>query len=503
MQHRSQLVVIGAGPAGLTAAYELARHNLVGTIFESDTVVGGIARTVERDGYRFDIGGHRFFTKVKEIERLWDEMLKEPMLVRPRLSRVFYDGKFYDYPLKASNALKNMGVGQATACMFSYARARVRPIPQPKNFEEWVTNQFGARLFNMFFKSYTEKVWGIPCTQIGADWAAQRIKGLSLGEAVRNALFGQRKGKVVKTLIDEFRYPRFGPGQLWETCADTLQEKGWRLHLKTRVVGLDVEDGQVRAVSTRNDQGRVTVTGAAQVFSSMPLRELLMCMSPQPPAEIIEAAQSLAYRDFLTVALVIDKPELFPDNWIYIHSPEVRVGRIQNFGNWSPYMVPDPGHSCLGMEYFVNEGDELWCSPDEKLVAMAYEELKRIGLAGGALVKGYVVRIPKAYPVYDPGYKERLERIRAWLGGINNLHCMGRNGQHRYNNQDHSMATALIAARNVARCEARDPWAVNEDAEYHEIAHTERQAPLTPLNTRPPASEASMAPKTSARVPQA
>ncbi len=214
-----EVLVIGAGPAGLTAAYELSRHGIGGIVLEADSVVGGIARTVEREGYRFDIGGHRFFTKVKEIERLWDEMLGEPMLTRPRLSRIFYDGKFYDYPLRAGNALKNMGLFTAARCMASYAAARLRPIREPANFEQWVTNQFGSRLYRMFFKSYTEKVWGVPCTQIGADWAAQRIKGLSLGEAVRNAVFGPKRGHVVKTLIDEFRYPRLGPGQLWEACA--------------------------------------------------------------------------------------------------------------------------------------------------------------------------------------------------------------------------------------------------------------------------------------------
>ena len=224
-----QILIIGAGPAGLTAAWELAKHGRVGRIFESDHVVGGIARTVERDGYRFDIGGHRFFTKVRQIEQLWDEMLGEPMLLRPRMSRIYYGGKFYDYPLKAGNALKNMGLIRAATCMLSYFKARVFRNKHPKNYQEWVTNQFGAKLFNMFFKSYTEKVWGIPCTQIGADWAAQRIKGLSLGEAVRNALFGQKKHGVVKTLINEFRYPRLGPGQLWEACAKRVQAEGWTI----------------------------------------------------------------------------------------------------------------------------------------------------------------------------------------------------------------------------------------------------------------------------------
>ncbi|MDB5292237.1 MAG: FAD-binding protein [Phycisphaerales bacterium] len=481
MPTQDTTVVIGAGPAGLTAAYELAKHGRTGVIFEADSVVGGIARTVERDGYRFDIGGHRFFTKVKEIERLWDEMLGEPMLTRPRLSRIYFGGKFYSYPLSATNALRNMGLWTASLCMLSYARARVRPGPEPRNFEQWVTNQFGSKLYGMFFKSYTEKVWGCPCTEIGADWAAQRIKGLSLGEAVRNALFGAKKtGDVVKTLIDEFRYPRLGPGQLWEAAAQTVQQQGWELAMRSRVVGIDVRDGRVAGVRVANGTGTVKEIAADHVFSSMPLRELLLAMDPPPPPDVVAAARELKYRDFLTVALVLDAPSLFPDNWIYVHEPQVRVGRIQNFGNWSPHMLADPATSCLGLEYFVNEGDDLWSSSDEKLIALGYRELQSIGLAGAKLVKGFVVRIPKAYPVYDTGYQERLDKIRGWMASLPNLYCIGRNGQHRYNNQDHSMATALIAARNVARAEARDPWAVNEDAEYHEIAKTERQAPITP-----------------------
>jgi len=481
-QKPESICIIGAGPAGLTAAYELSRHGHTGTIIESDDVVGGIARTVERDGYRFDIGGHRFFTKVPEIEKLWDEMLGEPMLVRPRMSRIFYGGKFYDYPLRATNALKNMGLIRATVCMLSYIKARIFRNPDPKNYEEWVTNQFGAKLFDMFFRSYTEKVWGIPCNQIGADWAAQRIKGLSLGEAVRNAIFGAKRGKVVTTLIDQFRYPKFGPGQLWENTTEKLRARGWNVRLNTAVVGSVRDRNRMTSLTIRDREGNSEELPASHVFSSMPLRTLLQTMNPPPPTDVLDAANALKYRDFLTIVLVIDQPDLFPDNWIYIHEPQVRMGRIQNFKNWSPYMVPDPSTTCLGLEYFVNQGDELWSSDDQKLIALGWEELNRIGLASGKLIKGYVVRMPKAYPVYDTGYQERLEKIRAWLGTIENLYCIGRNGQHRYNNQDHSMATALIAARNVSLDQDRDPWAVNEDAEYHEISKTERQAPLTPAD---------------------
>jgi protoporphyrinogen oxidase len=482
VEQQADHLVIGAGPAGLTCAYELSRLGQRGVILEADHVVGGIARTVERDGYRFDIGGHRFFSKVKPIEDLWDEMLGEPMLLRPRMSRIYYGGKFYDYPLKAGNALKNMGFVTAGLCMLSYFKARLFPVRNPANYEEWVTNQFGSRLFKMFFKSYTEKVWGIPCKEIGADWAAQRIKGLSLGEAVRNALFGQKKsGAVVKTLIDEFRYPRLGPGQLWENCARTVVSRGWELRLGHAVTGVGMREGSVETVVASDDTGQTTTFRPGRVYSSMPLRNLLESMSPAPPADVLAAARSLAYRDFLTVVLILDTADCFPDNWIYVHSPDVKMGRIQNFKSWSPHMVPDPSKSCLGLEYFVNEGDELWSMADDRLIELGYRELTQIGLANAPLVRGYVVRMPKAYPVYDTGYQDRLGVIRNWIGTVPNLACMGRNGQHRYNNQDHSMATALIAARNAVLGEDRDEWAVNEDAEYHEIARTERQAPVTPL----------------------
>jgi protoporphyrinogen oxidase len=481
MSAKDDVVVVGAGPAGLTAAYELAKYGIKGKVLEGDNVVGGLARTVEREGYRFDIGAHRFFTKVPEIDRLWDEMLGESMVTCKRLTRILYDSKFYDYPLKAGNALRNMGLLQAAACLVSYAKARLQPIRNPVNFEEWVTNQFGAELFHMFFKSYTEKVWGCSCKEIGADWASQRIKGLNLGEAVRNALLGQKGKSNIKTLVDEFRYPSRGAGQLWEACAEKVQANGWEVRPRTRVNGIEREGQRVVAIGAQRHDGTTVELPAAQVFSSMPLRELLLCMNPPPPAPIIQAARSLAYRDFLLVVLVLDQPHLFPDHWIYVHDRRVRVGRIDNFGNWTPDMLPDPRTSCLAMEYFAFEGDDVWSREDEGLVKMAYGELGTLGLSCASLVNGWVLRVPKAYPVYDPGYKQRLDTIRQWLGGnVTNLSCIGRNGQHRYNNQDHSMATALIAARNVALGECRDPWEVNEDAEYHEIAKTERQAPLTP-----------------------
>lgn len=470
--------IIGAGPAGLTAAYELSRHHIPGIILEADSVVGGISRTVIKDGYRFDIGGHRFFSKVSAIETLWNEMLGEPLLNVPRQTRIYYDNKFYDYPLRAMNALSNMGLGTAMACMASYAHARINPIPNPVSFEQWITNQFGSRLYRMFFKTYTEKVWGMPCSQIGADWAAQRIKGLSLAEAVRNALFGAKKGKTVKTLIDEFRYPRYGPGQLWESCARKVQANGWDLRLNTSARQFIVENKTITRVLAVDRNGQQQDIKPDYVCSSMPLGELIRGMTPSPPQAVVDAANSLKYRDHMVVALIIDQSDLWPDNWIYIHSPEVKVGRIQNYNNWGPGMVPDSSTTCLGMEYFVNKGDEYWCMPDDELIQLAYSELKQLKLTSAALIKGYVIRMPKAYPVYDTGYADRLQCIRDWLTAeVKNLYCLGRNGQHRYNNQDHSMATALIAAQNIATGDTRDPWSVNEDAEYHEIVTTERAIP--------------------------
>lgn len=462
------MVVIGAGPAGLAAAYEFARHGTSGVLLESHSDVGGLSRTVERDGYRFDIGGHRFFSKSPEIQSLWDQMAFEPLLVRPRLSRIYYDHKFYDYPLKAGNALKNMGLLSAVACVGSYARSRLFPIRNPSSLEEWVINEFGSRLYRMFFKPYTEKVWGISCDQIGADWAAQRIKGLSLGKAIASALFGRRQSRDVKTLIEEFRYPRLGPGQLWEDCARRVRDAGWSVRLASKVTGIERTEDRIVSVIVETRGGNTETVPCGQVLSSMPLKDMILGMRPQAPESVIDAAEGLAYRDFITVALVLDTAETFPDNWIYVHSPDVKLGRVQNFKNWSPDLVPDKSTTCLGLEYFCNVGDALWNMSDDDLVRLGYDEITRLGLTDGGLIKGYVVRVPKAYPVYDQDYQQRLRVIRQWLEGIVNLQCIGRNAQHRYNNMDHSMMTALIAARNIIAGVRRDPWSVNEDAEYIE-----------------------------------
>jgi protoporphyrinogen oxidase len=477
----SETVIIGAGPAGLTAAWELARLGRRSVVFEADELVGGISRTVEYKGYRFDIGGHRFFTKVERVNALWREILGDEFLVRPRLSRIFYGDRFFDYPLKPMNALLGLGPIEAIRIGLSYLKAQVLPHADERTFEQWVTNRFGRRLFEIFFETYTEKVWGMPCSEIGADWAAQRIKNLDLVTAVRNALLGSlaNRGEIVTTLIDEFHYPRHGPGQMWESAQDQLVERGTDVVLGAGVVRLHHAEGRVRKVTVREAGGQERDVEAEHVLSSMPIRELLHAFEPSPPPEILAAADRLRYRDFLTVGLIVDRDEVFPDNWIYIHSPDVKMGRIQNFKNWSPYMVADPERTCLGLEYFVQEGDELWAAPDDDLIELGTRECDSLGLIRAEEVRdGCVIRIPKAYPVYDAGYQGALEVLRGWLDPIENLQLIGRNGQHRYNNQDHSMMTAVLAVENIVGA-SHDVWSVNVDDEYHEEVREESAQPAS------------------------
>ena len=490
------VVIIGAGPAGLTAAYELVtRYGITSTILEADSVVGGISRTVERDGWRFDIGGHRFFTKVKEVEAFWHEILDdEDFMLRPRMSRIYYDGKYYDYPLKASNALKNLGVWEAFLCVMSYVWARARPPEDQSTLEGWIVARFGWRLYEHFFKTYNEKLWAVSASEISADWGAQRIKGMSLWTAVwepiRSSLRGRRRdrSKQVTSLIEEFQYPKYGPGMMWERCADQVVAMGGTLRMETSAVRLHVEDGAATAVTVRSSAGEERVP-VSHVISSMPFTSLARIVDPPVPAEVGRAADDLHYRDFLTVALVVPEERGFPDNWIYIHSPEVKVGRIQNFGSWSPYMVKD-GRTCLGMEYFVFEGDELWARTDEDLVALATRELAAIGLVDpGDVESGYVVRMPKAYPVYDDVYRQNVDVIRRWFAEhAPNVHPVGRNGMHKYNNQDHSMYTAMLTVENIHGAD-HDIWSVNVEEEYHEVDETKvdegsggtgRDAPVIP-----------------------
>jgi len=463
-------VIIGAGPAGLIAAYQLGKHGLITTVIEADDVVGGISRTVERDGWRFDIGGHRFFTKVPPVSKLWHEILAEgDFLTRPRMSRIFYGGKFYDYPLKPTNALRNLGLFESTRCVLSYAWARIRPPKDQTTFEGYTAARFGWRLYGIFFKTYTEKVWGVPADHIQADWAAQRIKNLNLLSAVWNAITPRRNQKKIVSLIEEFEYPRHGPGMMWERCQQLIEEQGSVVEFGQRVVRIEHGEGRATTVVAESNRGERRFE-CREIISSMPIPRLVEAMVPPPPERVLRAARGLSFRDFLTVALVVPAADAFPDNWIYVHSPDVQLGRIQNFGAWSPEMIPEEGKTCLGLEYFVTEGDSLWSATDEDLIALGMSELETLGLIDPDCVgQGFVVRMPKAYPMYDCDYKENVAVLREWLDEhVSNVHPVGRNGMHRYNNQDHSMYTAMLTVDNMVNGTDHDVWDVNVDAEYHE-----------------------------------
>ncbi|KTS35975.1 FAD-dependent oxidoreductase [Methylobacterium indicum] len=480
MSLHTETLVIGGGPAGLTTGYMLAKAGRDVVVLERDPVqVGGISRTVEYKGFLFDIGGHRFFSKAKEVVDLWNEILPDDFIERPRLSRIYYKGKTYAYPLKAFEALRNLGILESGLCVASYLWARARPIKEPKSFHEWVRNQFGERLFSIFFKTYTEKVWGMSCDDISADWAAQRIKGLDLGAAIRDGLkrsLGLHRpaasgdGAVIKTLIESFRYPRRGPGMMWDAAAAAIRENGGRVLLDRRVDGLSYDaTTKLWTVSARREDGSRETFTARNVVSSAPIRELVGAIRPAPLSTF--QARSLRYRDFVTVALIAKAKDSFPDNWIYVHDPAVKVGRVQNFRSWSPEMVPDESYTCLGLEYFCFEGDGLWNAPDSELIALARREIGQIGLVDpSSVVDACVVRQPKAYPVYDDAYRAHVATIRRDLeGNYPSLHLVGRNGMHKYNNQDHAMMTAMLTARNIILGERRyDVWNVNEDAEYGE-----------------------------------
>ncbi len=505
------VAIIGAGPAGLTAGYLLTKAGKSVAIIEQDeTYVGGISRTVEHEGYRFDIGGHRFFSKSQQVVDLWNEILPDDFIQRPRMSRIYYEGKFYSYPLRAFEALRNLGVWRSAACMASYLQYKLFPIKEVKSFEDWTTNQFGKRLYSIFFKTYTEKVWGMPCDEMSADWAAQRIKGLSLWSAVVDGVkrsLGLNKlndgsGTQAKTLLETFRYPRLGPGMMWEAARDRIVATGKGQVIMGHALGQLAADGKGGwRLSAKGKNGEVLIE-AAHAISSAPMRQLAARLHPLP-VTMLEAS-NLKYRDFLTVALMIRSEDLFPDNWIYIHDSKVQVGRVQNFRSWSPEMVPDANVACVGLEYFCFEGDGLWSMADAELVELAKREMDILGLVDPAkVIGGAVVRQEKAYPVYDEDYAANVDAMRAELEANHpTLHLVGRNGMHRYNNQDHAMMTAMLTAENIIAGERiYDTWCVNEDAEYHEAGAEGAEKTLP--QTHQPISEDQAAALASVReVPQ-
>lgn len=484
------VVIIGGGPAGLTAAYQLSKGNIPCMVLEKDQTVGGISRTANYKGFLFDIGGHRFFTKVKAVEDIWHEILSDQdFRVCARLSRIYYNRKFFPYPLDPIYTLQHLGIVKSLGILGSYLKSQCLPELPENNFERWVSNRFGKRLYRIFFEAYTEKVWGISPKEISSEWAEQRIKDLSIPTLLKNALFkvGSKNGSVIKTLLHEFHYPRLGPGMMWESAARLVAHKGGRVRLGANVEKIYWSKGRVDALEILVN-GRRETTPAWQVISSMPLRELLQKFEPRVPSVYREAAERLRYRDFLTVALIINKPQVFPDNWIYIHDPEVKVGRIQNFKNWSAEMVPDQQKTCLGMEYFCFEGDGLWSANDSDLVELAKQELETMGLAKISDVEdGTVVRMPKAYPVYDQTYRDALGEIRQFLSGLHNLQVVGRNGMHKYNNQDHSMLTALLAVENIQGAH-HDLWSVNVEQSYHEEGRSDstQNEDVSALNSTQP-----------------
>jgi protoporphyrinogen oxidase len=521
----STAVIIGAGPAGLTAAFELLeRTAVVPVVLEQSEYMGGISRTVNYKGNRIDIGGHRFFSKSDRVVEWWKRILPveggvegvqtlayhnqirqigrqteapdarsedRVMLVRERRSRIFYLRKFFEYPIRLSyDTIRKLGIWKTVRIGLSYFRSALHPVRPEHTLEQFFINRFGRELYRTFFKSYTEKVWGVPCERISAEWGAQRIKGLSIYKTVVHALkkiFKSHSGDLAQrnvetSLIERFLYPKYGPGQMWEEVARHVKEKGGVILTGWKVQHLDQDpDGRILAVHAQHAKtGQNRIFRGQYYFSTMPVQELIRDMRPSPPPEIQAIAAGLQYRDFLTVGLLCNRLNMHDvtaagkvpirDNWIYIQEPDVLVGRLQIFNNWSPYMVADPTKTWIGLEYFCTKGDELWRKSDETMLALAKEELQRMGMVDPAdVTDGTVIRMEKTYPAYFGTY-ERFPELIAWLNRFSNLFLVGRNGMHKYNNQDHSMLTAMVAVDQIAAgvCDRESLWALNTEQEYHE-----------------------------------
>lgn len=466
-------IVIGAGPAGLTAAWQLTKAGRSVLVLEADPdYVGGIARTIHYKGNRFDLGGHRFYSKSAVINSLWREMLPREFVEIKRRSRIYYRKKFYPYPLKPWATLRNLGPVTALKIAASYAHARLFPRRPEISFEDWIVNRFGERLFRTFFKDYTEKVWGVPGSLLSKEFVAQRIGGLSLYGALKKAIFPNKGRERVKTLITRFIYPRLGPGQLWESVSSQITARGGDVRLDKQVTRINYRDGNVVSVETRDG----TVHEGTHFYSTMPLRDLINAFSPRVPAHVADAAGRLKYRDFLVVALIYGRAQIFLDNWIYIHDPDVHVGRIQNYKNWSADMIEDPSTTCLGLEYFCNVNDDMWNMNDNRLIEFGAAEIEKIGLVpADALMDGCVARVRDAYPLYDQDYQRHRETLKGWLNGnFKNLCPIGRGGLHNYNSQDHSTMAGILAVRNLCEGTDFDLWAINTEPEYAEEGEKDR-----------------------------
>jgi protoporphyrinogen oxidase len=464
------LVVVGAGPAGLAAAHEATRHGASTLVIEGADRVGGLARTIERDGHRYDIGPHRFLTSNAEVRQLYIDVVADDLVTVARRTRILCSGRYFDYPLTPFNALGGLGVANSVAALASYAgaRSRARFAPTPiATFEDWIVDRFGRRIYHQFFQSYTEKVWGIPCTRIGADWAAQRIRGLSLARAIGHAL--RRSKTPAKTLADEFLYPRLGAGQFYDKLAARVVARGAALALRTRATRIEHRDGIVTGLRAASVDGERTIRGNAYLCSA-PLTDLVAMMDPPPPPDVLAAARALRYRTHIAVQLDVQALP-FADQWIYVHASEVHAARIANYRNFSPAMARAPDASPLTVEYFCDPGDALAARSDSALVALATDELARLRIVDAGMVRGgFVVRSPNAYPVIELGCDEHVARIRRWLSGFTNLLPIGRSGMFKYNNQDHAIATGLLAARTALAMGQFDPWNVNIDGVYLEGA---------------------------------
>jgi protoporphyrinogen oxidase/putative flippase GtrA len=462
--------ILGAGPAGLAAAYTLTKQGQSVVVVERDHNVGGLAKSITYQDFILDYGPHRFFTKIAPVLKLWDEVLGSEQVTVKRLTRIYYGGKYFSYPLKAKEALLALGFVETFKIISSYIKSRLLPNSNPANFAEWVTGKFGKRLFEIFFEAYTEKLWGIPCTEISADWAAQRIKSLSLFKAVKTALLGN-DGKVV-TLIDQFQFPRLGSGQLYEKIADFLRENHQEVLLNTEVVEVHQENYEVTQITLKDRKtGEIKTVNCSGVISSIPITLLVQQITAPPPAKVIDAAKSLRFRNTILVYLIVEGSNIFPDNWLYINEPGVNLGRVANFANWSPAMLPNDRQTPLCCEMWSNFDQPLWSMPEDELLLLAEAELKQIKLLKNEKISGgFVVRLPRTYPIYAGNYKESLATIQGYLERFNNLQLVGRYGAFKYNNQDHSLLMGILAAENVVTPGKHDLWSVNSDSDYGEEA---------------------------------